>query len=134
MLFLLCFCFSGLMYASDSLSVSASDDEIVFIEVEKSPEFKGGIQGLYQYLGETIVYPDSAKKALIQGRVILQFIINIDGAVQEVVVVRSSGNTLLDDEAVRVVRLMPKWIPGEQSGKPVRVKYTLPVVFKLNEQ
>lgn len=130
----ICFIFTGVVYASysDSISVDTTVEEKALIQVEKIPEFDGGIEALYKYLGENIVYPEAAKKDSIQGRVILQFIVNADGSIQDVVVVKSSGNSLLDEEAIRLVSAMPKWIPGEQSGKPVRVRYTLPIVFKIN--
>ena len=76
-------------------------------------------------------YPEEAQKLGIQGRVICQFVVNKDGSIVDVEVVRSSGDPLLDNEAIRVIRSMPKWKPGKQRGKPIRVKYTLPVNFRL---
>lgn len=130
---IICFTFMGFVYASDSLSVDTTDDEKLMIHiVESVPEFDGGIEALYKFLGENIVYPEAAKKDSIQGRVILQFIVDRDGSIQDVVVVKSSGNSLLDEEAIRLVSAMPKWIPKKEKGQPVRSKYTLPIVFKIN--
>lgn len=109
----------------------AEDEEIVFVKVEKDPEFPGGVQALFKYLGENIKYPVIAQENGIQGQVVCQFTVNKDGSIVDINVVRSSGEPSLDKEAVRVINSMPKWKPGQQGGKPVRVKYTLPVRFRL---
>lgn len=106
-------------------------EEPIFVAVEKAPSFPGGIDKLYKFLGKELDYPAAAKEAGISGRVICQFVVNKDGSIVDVVVVRGVDPDL-DKEAIAVIKRMPKWIPGEQSGKKVRVKYTLPVVFKLN--
>ncbi|GMT46243.1 MAG: hypothetical protein IEMM0006_2075 [bacterium] len=102
---------------------------MVFVVVDKMPSFPGGIGALMQYLTENIRYPEEAKKMHLQGRVFLQFVVEGDGSITHVRVLR--GVPLLDDEAVRVVRNMPRWIPGSQRGKPVRVSFNLPVKFTL---
>ena len=107
------------------------EEEVVFVVVEKMPEFPGGQQALFKYLSENVKYPVIAQENGIQGRVICQFVVNKDGSIVEVEVVRSGGDSSLDKEAVRVIKSMPKWKPGQQRGKPVRVKYTVPVNFKL---
>ena len=86
---------------------------------------------LFKYLSENVKYPVIAQENGIQGRVICQFVVNRDGSIVDVEVVRSGGDPSLDKEAVRVIKSMPKWKPGQQRGKPVRVKYTVPVNFKL---
>lgn len=106
------------------------EEDVVFVIVEDMPEYPGGNQALMKYLGESIKYPIIAQENGIQGRVICQFVVNKDGSIVDVEVVRSVDPSL-DKEAVRVVKAMPKWKPGQQRGKPVRVKYTLPVVFRL---
>ena len=83
-----------------------------------------------RFLNKNIKYPTIAQENGIQGRVILQFVVNKDGSIVDVVVARSV-DPYLDKEAVRVVNMMPKWKPGKQRGKPVRVKFTLPVTFRL---
>ena len=107
------------------------EEEVVFVVVEKMPEFPGGQQALFKYLSENVKYPVIAQENGIQGRVICQFVVNKDGAIVDVEVVRSGGDPSLDKEAIRVIKSMPKWKPGQQRGKPVRVKYTVPVSFKL---
>ena len=99
--------------------------------VESMPEFPGGQQALFKYLAENVKYPVIAQENGIQGRVICQFVVNKDGSIVDVVAVRSSGEPSLDKEAIRVIQSMPKWKPGKQRGKPVRVKYTVPVNFRL---
>ena len=107
------------------------EEEVVFVIVESMPEFPGGQQALFKYLSENVKYPVIAQENGIQGRVICQFVVNKDGSIVDVEVVRSGGDPSLDKEAVRVIKSMPKWKPGKQRGKPVRVKYTVPVNFKL---
>ena len=111
--------------------VEEEEEEVVFVIVEKMPEFPGGQQALFKYLSENVKYPVIAQENGIQGRVICQFVVNKDGSIVDVEVVRSGGDPSLDKEAIRVIKSMPKWKPGQQRGKPVRVKYTVPVNFKL---
>lgn len=106
-------------------------EEAPFMVVEKMPEFPGGISALMAYLTKNIKYPAVCRENNIQGRVLIQFIVNKDGSIVDPEVVKSV-NPYLDKEALRVISTMPKWTPGEQRGKPVRVKYTVPVNFKLN--
>ena len=107
------------------------EEEVIFMIVETMPEFPGGPQALFKYLSENVKYPVIAQENGIQGRVVCQFVVNKDGAIVDVEVVRSGGDASLDKEAVRVIKSMPKWNPGKQRGKAVRVKYTVPVNFKL---
>lgn len=107
------------------------EEEVVFVVVESMPEFPGGQQALFKYVNENVKYPVIAQENGIQGRVICQFVVNKDGSIVDIEVVRSGGDPSLDKEAVRVIKSMPKWKPGKQRGKPVRVKFTLPVNFKL---
>ena len=111
--------------------VEEEEEEVVFVVVESMPEFPGGQQALFKYLSENVKYPVIAQENGIQGRVICQFVVNKDGSIVDVEVVRSGGDPSLDKEAIRVIKSMPKWKPGKQRGKAVRVKYTVPVNFKL---
>ena len=111
--------------------VEEEEEEVIFVVVESMPEFPGGQQAMMRYIAENIKYPVIAQENGIQGRVICQFVVEKDGKVSDIQVVRSSGEASLDKEAVRVINSMPKWKPGKQRGKPVRVKYTLPVNFRL---
>ena len=109
-----------------------SKSKEIFVVVEKQPEFQGGTAGLMKFLSENINYPKEAKEKGIQGRVILNFVVEKDGSVSDVKIVRGQ-DPLLDAEATRVIPLMPNWTPGLQKGERVRVRYTLPVVFSLPE-
>lgn len=106
-------------------------DEEVFEVVEKMPRFpNGGMPGLMQYLGKNIRYPEAAHKAGTQGRVTVQFVVAKDGSIGNVSVLRGV-DPALDAEAIRVISSMPNWEPGMQKGKPVNVKFTVPVMFRL---
>ncbi len=100
--------------------------------VETMPEFPGGFNAMMSYLGKNVKYPESAKAAKNQGKCVVRFLVKKDGSIEEVSVAQSSGFKALDDEAVRVVKSMPKWKPGTQDGKPVDVSYMAPLVFKLD--
>ena len=102
----------------------------IFTVVESMPEFPGGMGELMKYLGTTIKYPPLAKESGIQGRVFINFVVEPNGAISNVKVLRGIGGGC-DEEAVRVVEAMPNWKPGKQRGKPVRVSYNLPVKFTL---
>ncbi len=106
------------------------EDNVVFQVVETMPSFPGGDQALFKFLGDNVKYPVIAQENGIQGRVICQFVVNKDGSIVDVEVVRPVDPSL-DKEAIRVIKSMPNWSPGKQRGKSVRVKYTLPVNFKL---
>ena len=105
-------------------------EEEIFQVVEAMPEFPGGTAELMKGLQKNIKYPSISQENGVQGRVIVQFVVNRDGSIVDPVVLRSV-DPYLDKEALRVVSAMPKWKPGEQRGKPVRVKFTLPVQFRL---
>ncbi len=107
------------------------EEETIFMVVETMPEFPGGQKSLFEFLSKNVKYPVIAQENGIQGRVICQFVVNRDGSIVDVQVVRSGGDASLDKEAVRVIKSMPNWKPGKQRGKPVRVKYTVPVNFRL---
>ena len=102
----------------------------IFTVVEENPQFPGGEAALYKFLGETIKYPEEAKELGIQGRVFVNFVIETNGSVSHVKVLRGIGGGC-DEEAIRVVKSMPKWTPGKQRGIPVRVSYNLPIKFTL---
>ncbi|MDO9634906.1 MAG: energy transducer TonB, partial [Paludibacter sp.] len=110
--------------------VIEEDTDVVFMVVESMPSFPGGDAALFKYLSDNIKYPVIAQESGIQGRVICQFVVNRDGSIVDIEVVRSVDRSL-DAEAIRVISGMPKWSPGKQRGKTVRVKYTLPVNFRL---
>lgn len=103
----------------------------VFDVVEQMPQFNGGQEALMLYLSNNIKYPESAETSGIQGRVISTFVVECDGSISNVEVVKSIDPSL-DKEAIRVISTMPNWIPGKQNGSAVRVKYTLPITFRLD--
>lgn len=109
---------------------AAPKEEEIFTVVEQSPEFPGGMSALGQWLGKNIRYPAAAQRANVAGKVFVSFVVNTDGSIQDVSVLKGLGFGT-DEEAVRVVKSMPKWKPGKQSGRPVRVKYNLPISFQL---
>ena len=103
----------------------------VYDVVEQMPSFPGGISGLRTYLNQNIRYPAEAQEICVQGRVVVSFVVGKDGHISDVTVLRSVDPSL-DKEAIRVVRNMPRWTPGKQGGEPVRVRYNVPVSFRLN--
>lgn len=102
----------------------------IFMVVEQMPEFPGGQAELFKYISQNIQYPAIAKENGIQGKVFIQFVVGKDGSITNVTVLRGVDPSL-DKEAVRVVKSMPKWKPGKQRGKPVYVRYQVPINFKL---
>lgn len=109
-----------------------TDGERVFTSVEQMPQFHGGDAALMKYIASHINYPPMAAQNNVEGKVILQFVVKKDGSIGDVKVVRSVDKDL-DKEAVRVIKSLPKFIPGRQNGEPVSVWYTVPVAFKLNQ-
>lgn len=105
-------------------------EEEIFTVVEQQPEFPGGMSALGQFLSKNIRYPAAAQRANVSGRVFVSFVVNTDGSIQDVTTLKGLGFGT-DEEAVRVVKSMPKWRAGKQSGRPVRVKYNLPINFTL---
>lgn len=115
--------------AKEAPADSTAKDE-VFMVAEQMPEFPGGMKELLKFLQNNLKYPENAMKNNVQGRVIVQFVVEKDGTLTEFKVARSVDPDL-DAEALRVLQIMPKWKPGMQRGKIVRVKFTVPVSFKL---
>ena len=120
----------GLTTVSAQKTVVAKKNQQVFDVVEKMPEYPGGQAALFEYLQKNVKYPADAEKKKVEGRVLVTFVVNTDGSITDIEVVRKTFPSL-DAEAVRVISGMPKWKPGEQKGKKVRVKYTVPLTFRL---
>ena len=120
----------GLTTVSAQKTVVAQKNQKVFDVVEQMPEYPGGIQALFEYLSQNVKYPADAEKQKVEGRVIATFVVETDGTINNVEVVKPVFPSL-DAEAIRVLSGMPKWTPGKQSGKEVRVKYTVPINFNL---
>lgn len=111
-------------------TVVAKKNQKVFDVVEQMPEYPGGSAALFEYLSSTVKYPADAEKKKVEGRVLVTFVVEQDGSISDITVVRKVFPSL-DAEAVRVIAGMPRWKPGMQSGKVVRVKYTVPMTFRL---
>ena len=120
-----------LLFSFMTSTAQTKKNDMVFDVVEVMPQFPGGQIAMMKYIMENMKYPKQAMKEGIQGRVAVSFIVEKDGSISNVRPVHSV-HSLLDKEAVRVVESMPKWTPGKQNGKPVRVRFNLPVMFKLN--
>ena len=114
-----------------TVTVQKPDNDSVYQIVEEMPQFPGGEQAMMKYIAENVKYPEDAKEKNQSGRVFLSFVVEKDGRVDDVKVLKSVCESV-DNEAVRVVKAMPNWKPGKQKGKPVRVSYCLPITFKLN--
>jgi periplasmic protein TonB len=107
--------------------------EEIFTIVEQSPEFPGGEEARIKFLVEHIKYPEQAKEEGIEGTVYASFVVEKDGSISNVIILRGVGS-LLDKEVIRIIHLMPKWKPGQQRGKAVRVQYNMPVKFSLDKK
>ncbi len=118
-------------YVPPTVEEEEVEEQEIFEVVEQMPEFpNGGMAGLMQFLSKNIKYPTIAQENGTQGRVTVQFVVNADGSIVDAKVIRGV-DPYLDKEALRVINSMPKWKPGMQRGKAVRVKYTVPVMFRL---
>ena len=132
MLMLAALGFAATAQTENTPTREASVDE-VYTVVEQNPEFPGGMEALYRYLASNLSYPDEAKASMIEGKVFVTFVIERDGMVTGVKTIRSP-HPMLTQEAERVVKAMPKWKPGKQRGKKVRVQYTIPINFQLDDK
>lgn len=105
-------------------------EEEIFTTVEQQPEFPGGISSMYKFIGENIKYPSAAQRANVSGKVFVKFVVEKDGTIGDVQILKGIGFGC-DEEATRVIKSMPKWSPGKQNGRNVRVYYTMPVNYQL---
>lgn len=123
------------VYENDKLiegkCINSDGIETIHYDYEKMPEFPGGINELMQYVVKETKYPNKSRKKGIEGRVLVGFIVNQNGTISDIKIVQSV-NDELDEEAMRVVRNMPKWEPGMEDGEAVRVAFNLPIKFRLN--
>lgn len=122
--------FAEIVVTAKTHTNMSADGDDVYIIVEQMPIFPGGDEALRNFVTNNVQYPEEAHKNGISGRVFICFVVGKDGSVQDVKVARSI-NPLLDAEAIRVVKSMPKWTPGQHRGKPVKVSYTIPINFSL---
>lgn len=108
-----------------------SEEEEVFMVVEQDPEYPGGNSEMFRFIGKNVEYPQTALENKISGTVYVAFVVDKDGSIRDVELVRGIGGGC-DEEAIRVITMMPRWTPGTQKGKAVAVRYTLPIAFRLN--
>nr|WP_068887733.1 TonB family protein [Pedobacter panaciterrae] len=121
-------------YVGKSSSSNNDNSKVYdFVSLDQQPSFPGGMQQFYEYLKKSVKYPQEAQKNRIEGKVYLSFIVETDGELSDITVMRGVGSGL-DEEAVRVIKESPKWIPGVQNNKKVRVKYNIPIAFHLSPQ
>lgn len=118
------------MTANAQKTVVSQTNQKVYDEVEQMPEYPGGMPAMIEFLQTNIKYPEDAVKQKVEGRVMVQFVVETDGSISDVHVAKQVFPSL-DAEAIRVVQTMPKWLPGREKGKVVRVKYNLPIVFRM---
>jgi len=135
LLLLIASSFTGAIFGqNDSTFIEEPEyeDEIIYEMVETVPEFPGGMEGLYAFLTENLEYPKMAKHSDIQGKIYIGFVVERDGSISNVEVIKGRHESL-DNEAIRVIKMMPKWKPGEQQGRLVRAKFVIPIVFHLED-
>ena len=130
--FLVAFIIPTFLAAQTAKDLLKSDTDTLIV-VEQMPEFFGGNTALKDFLQENIKYPEEAHKLKIEGNVYVSFIIDKEGAVSDIKILRGV-NPYLDKEAIRVVKLMPKWKSGKQNGKSVNVQYNLPIRFSIDKK
>ena len=118
------------IYDPDEYAEEEEEVEEVFLFVEQAPTPKGGMKSFYSYVAEHLEYPATARRMLIEGKVYIQFIIDKDGSLTNFEVLKGIGGGC-DEEAIRVLKGSPKWEPGKQRGRPVKVKMALPILFQL---
>lgn len=119
---------TNMAFCQEEKKVSVDDE--VFVVVEEQAEFPGGLDSMYAYIQKNLVYPEKAKAEGIEGRVFVQFVIEKDGSISNILVKRAIGGGC-EEAAVEIIKNMPKWKPGKQRGKPVRFQFTLPIKFEL---
>lgn len=119
-----------LVTASAQKTVVSQKNQKVYDVAEQMPEYPGGMPAMFEFLMKNMKYPKDAEKQKVEGRVMVMFVVETDGSISDVKVAKKTFPSL-DAEAVRVVQSMPKWTPGRDKGKVVRVQYTLPVSFRL---
>lgn len=120
-----------LLFSFTTSTAQTKKNNMVYDVIEVMPQYPGGQIAMLKYIMENMKYPEQAMKEGIQGRVTVRFIVEKDGSISNVSPIHPV-HPLLDKEAIRVVKSMPKWSPGKQHGKPVRVQLIVPIMFKLN--
>jgi periplasmic protein TonB len=127
------FCASLLAIVAYSQTGSQNKDTLIFTTVDEMPGYPGGDEARIKFIQSKLVYPEAAKKAGIQGKVFVTFVVEKDGSITNARILRGIGGGC-DEEVIRMVNSMPKWSPGKLRGKPVRVQFNLPVNFTFQEE
>lgn len=120
----------GLTTVSAQKTVVAKKNQQVFDVVEQMPEYPGGMAAMVEYLSANVKYPADAEKKKVEGKVFVTFVVDTDGSITDVTLMKKVFPSL-DAEAMRVISAMPKWVPGKQRGQVVRVRFTVPIMFRL---
>lgn len=120
----------SLMTAYAQKTVVSQTNQKVYEEVEQMPQYPGGMPAMVEFLQTNMKYPEDAAKQKVEGRVMVQFVVETDGSISDVHVAKQVFPSL-DAEAIRVVQAMPNWTPGKEKSKVVRVRYNLPIVFRM---
>ncbi|MDR1182735.1 MAG: energy transducer TonB [Bacteroidales bacterium] len=136
-LFFFGFAYNGIAQTDTDTNTNAGTntdtDTIVFTVTEKMPEFPGGNEALLKYFQENLTYPEDARKEKIEARIIVQFIVEPDGSLTNIKIMREHQYESLNKEAIRIIENMPKWIPAKQRGKRVRCRFLQPITFKIQQ-
>lgn len=111
---------------------STYNGEPIFTVVQQQPEFPGGVQAMYKFLAQNVKYPSAAARANVTGRVFTTFVITKEGEIKDITVLKGVGFGI-DEEAIRVISAMPRWRPGKQDGKPVHVRFRMPIAFEMGK-
>ena len=106
-------------------------EEEIFLIVETQPEPEGGMEAFYKFINKNLEYPKQARRMGVEGKVFMQFVVDKDGTLTDIKVLKGIGSGC-DEEALRVLKMAPKWKPGKQRGRPVKVRMSIPIVYKLN--
>ena len=130
-IFALLLCATAIRPVSAQTNSASGND--IFTRVEQEPSFPGGEEARIKFIVNNLKYPESAKKNGIQGTVYVSFVVETDGYISNIQILRGIGSGC-DEEVIRVMKLMPAWIPGKQNGKKVRVQYNMPVKFSLENK
>lgn len=134
-IYTLLFLFTGTLYAQESQPDAPPEsaiDEEVFEKVDEVAQFPGGQMAMFKFIQQNLVYPNAAKKDKIQGRVIVEFVVRPDGSITDIKILRSIGEAKhgIDEAVIDLIEGMPKWEPGMKNGKPVAMRYRLPIRFQ----
>jgi protein TonB len=133
-----CLLFLGLLYNSiaqtDTNRHAETQEDELFVITEEKPVFPGGDAALYQFLQDNLRYPEDARKEKVEGRVIVEFIVEKDGSLTNIKIIREHPHQSFNDEAIRIIESMPQWKPAKQRGTAVRFKYIQPINFRLQHK